>query len=83
MLKVIDVPGVGEEVKLDQLGRITIPVGYRRKMRLEEGNKVVILATDEGLIVKSKDDFDNQKIRIAEKIEKVFEEYLSRQKMRW
>ena len=78
MLKVIDIANIGEEVNVDMLGRITIPVGLRRKYGVISNKTAVIIPTEEGIFIKSKDEFDRNKIKIAEQVEKVVEEYLNK-----
>ena len=78
MLKVIDIADVGEEVNIDLLGRITIPVSLRRKYGVISNKTAVIIPTQEGILIKAKDEFDKNKIKVAEQIEKVVEEYLNK-----
>ena len=42
---------VGIRRNIDNLGRITIPVSFRRSYNLEKGQEVAIVDTDEGVLI--------------------------------
>ena len=42
---------VGIRKKIDNLGRITIPISYRRSYGLVEGEEVSVIDTDEGVLI--------------------------------
>ena len=42
---------VGIRKKVDNLGRITIPISYRRSYNFEEGKEVSVIDTDEGVLI--------------------------------
>ncbi|MBR2884767.1 MAG: AbrB/MazE/SpoVT family DNA-binding domain-containing protein [Clostridia bacterium] len=42
---------VGIRRNIDNLGRITIPVSFRRSYGLEKGQEVAIADTDEGVLI--------------------------------
>ena len=41
----------GIEIKIDDLGRLVIPIKYRRKLDLACGDKLLISLNEEGLIL--------------------------------
>lgn len=53
MIREVDVPEYGIDRKVDALGRITIPIEYRKKFYIHEGDEVIIYPTSEGILVKS------------------------------
>lgn len=61
---------VGIRKKVDNLGRITIPISFRRSYGLEEGEEVSIIDTDEGVLIfnpnkrKEKDDYKNRNLDV-------------------
>ena len=61
---------VGIRKKIDNLGRITIPISYRRSYGLEEGEEVSVIDTDEGVLIfnpNKKKEKDNCKQRSLDK----------------
>lgn len=61
---------VGIRKKVDNLGRITIPISFRRSYNLEEGEEVSIIDTDEGVLIfnpnkkKEKDNYKQRKLDV-------------------
>lgn len=53
MLKIIDVPQVGEDASVDNLGRVTIPKPIRVKFGIISGSTVEIVPTKEGIFIKN------------------------------
>lgn len=53
MLKIIDIPQVGEDARVDSLGRVTIPKPLRIKFGIIPGNAVEIATTKEGIFIKN------------------------------
>ena len=55
---------VGIRKIVDNLGRITIPISFRRSYGLETGQEVAIVDTDEGVLIfnpNKKKEEDNQR----------------------
>lgn len=76
MLKIIDVPQIGENASVDNLGRITIPKPLRIKFGIEPRNEVEIIPTKEGIFIK------NNKCEVQTKftefeIEDIIKKYVS------
>ena len=61
MLKVIDVPDIGEDVNVDCLGRVTIPITIRKKYGIFPGEKAEVLQTKEGILVRNIKTIDDRK----------------------
>ena len=61
---------VGIRKKVDNLGRITIPISFRRSYGLEKGEEVSVIDTDEGVLIfnpnkrKEKDDYKNRNLDV-------------------
>ena len=61
---------VGIRKIVDKLGRITIPISFRRSYGLEEGEEVSVIDTDEGVLIfnpnkrKEKDDYKNRNLDV-------------------
>lgn len=53
MLKIIDVPQVGEDASVDCLGRVTIPKPLRNKFGIAPRSAVEIMPTREGIFIKN------------------------------
>lgn len=53
MLKIIDVPQIGEDASVDNLGRVTIPKPLRIKFGIIPGSEVEIIPTKEGIFIKN------------------------------
>lgn len=53
MLKIIDIPQVGEDANVDCLGRVTIPKPLRSKFGIIPGSAVEIVPTKEGVFIKN------------------------------
>jgi AbrB family looped-hinge helix DNA binding protein len=45
------------EIVVKKKGQTTIPVGIRRKLKIEEGTRLEVVVTDEGLLLKPKKSF--------------------------
>lgn len=45
------------EIVVKKKGQITIPVRIRKKYRIEEGTRLEVVETDEGILLKSKKSF--------------------------
>lgn len=77
MLKVIDIIDIGEEAKMDRVGRVTIPVTYRKKFEMLEGEKISIVPTSEGIFLKKAKDIKKTTSMIVEQeVERVVKSYL-------
>lgn len=82
MLKVIDVIEIGDEVKMDRLGRVTIPISLRKKYKFDIGDKITVIPTREGILLK-KYNADvskeiNNKYCLEQEIENVVKKYISK-----
>lgn len=53
MLKIVDIPQVGEDASVDNLGRVTIPKPLRIKFGIISGGAVEIVPTREGIFIKN------------------------------
>lgn len=80
MLKVIDVIEIGDEVKMDMLGRVTIPISYRKKYKFDIGDKITVIPTREGILLrKHNPDVSrqiNDKYCLEQEIENVVKKYI-------
>lgn len=77
MLKVIDIIDIGEETKMDRVGRVTIPATYRKKFGMLEGERVAIVPTSEGIFLKKEKDIQKTTSMIVEQeVERVVKSYL-------
>ena len=77
MLKVIDIIDIGEETKMDRVGRVTIPVTYRKKFGMFEGERVAIIPTNEGIFLKKAKDIQNtNSVIVEQEVERVVKRYL-------
>jgi AbrB family looped-hinge helix DNA binding protein len=54
IVKVILDSKMESEIVVKKKGQTTIPVGIRRKLRIEEGTRFEVVITDEGLLLKPK-----------------------------
>lgn len=78
MLKILDVPELGEEASVDCLGRITIPITIRRKYDIFPGEKAEIMQTKEGILIrniKTIDDRQKEYNLIECEIENIVKKY--------
>lgn len=76
MLKIIDVPQVGEDASVDGLGRITIPKPLRIKFGIISGGQVEIIPTKEGIFIKNnKCEIENKFIDFE--IEDIIKKYVN------
>jgi bifunctional DNA-binding transcriptional regulator/antitoxin component of YhaV-PrlF toxin-antitoxin module len=82
MLKVIDVIEIGEEMKMDRLGRVTIPISLRKKYKFAIGEKITVIPTQEGILLrKYNPDVSrqiNDKYCLEQEIENVVKKYISK-----
>lgn len=82
MLKVIDVVEIGEEMKMDKLGRVTIPMSYRKKYKFDIGDKITVIPTREEILLrKYNPDVSkqiNDKYCLEQEIENVVKKYISK-----
>lgn len=77
MLKIVDIPQLGEDASVDMLGRVTIPIQIRKKMGIVEGKKVQVAVTKEGIFIRNNNDDDDVcKQFIEYDIENVIEKYV-------
>lgn len=77
MLKVIDIIDIGEETKMDKVGRVTIPANYRKKFGMLEGERVDIVPTSEGIFLKKAKEIQKTTSMIIEQeVERVVKRYL-------
>lgn len=80
MLKVIDVIEIGEEMKMDRLGRVTIPISLRKKYKFAIGEKITVIPTQEGILLrKYNPDVSrqiNDKYCLEQEIENVVKKYI-------
>lgn len=53
MLKVVDIPEIGDDASVDCLGRVTIPIGMRRKYNIFPSEKVEVLQIKEGILIRN------------------------------
>lgn len=80
MLKVIDVVEIGEEMKMDRVGRVTIPRSFRKKYKFDIGDKITIIPTTEGILLR-KNNLDvfkqiNDKYCLEQEIENIVKKYI-------
>ena len=82
MLKVIDVIEIGDEMKMDRLGRVTIPISLRKKYNFAIGEKITVIPTQEGILLrKYNPDISrqiNDKYCLEQEIENVVKKYISK-----
>lgn len=76
MLKIVDIPQLGEDASVDMLERVTIPIQIRKKMGIVEGKKVQIAVTKEGIFIRNNNDDDICKQFIEYDIENIIEKYV-------
>ena len=57
---------IGIRKKVDNLGRITIPISYRKSYCLNEGQEVAIIDTDEGILIFNPEKDNEKKQEIKE-----------------
>ena len=75
MLKIIDVPQVGEDANVDCLGRVTIPKPLRVKLGIIPGSAVEIIPTKEGIFIKNNSYEQNKFIEFE--IEDIIKKYVN------
>lgn len=86
MLKVIDVVEIGDEMKMDRLGRVTIPIGLRKKYKFAIGEKITVIPTQEGILLrKYNPDISrqiNDKYCLEQEIENVVKKYINKREQK-
>lgn len=82
MLKVVDIIEIGDEMKMDRLGRVTIPISLRKKYKFAIGEKITVIPTQEGILLrKYNPDVSgqiNDKYCLEQEIENVVKKYISK-----
>ena len=82
MLKVIDVIEIGDEMKMDRLGRVTIPISLRKKYKFAIGEKITVIPTQEGILLRKYNPDVNRQINdkycLEQEIENVVKKYISK-----